>query len=472
VCDPAGVLSRHQRAVLDRVIEALHQPEDRTGDGCASSYDVGVVVIRRMSDDGRLVSVRAEAFAKHVLSNWRLGEECGNGVLLFVSLLDRRVFIATDAIAGRTLTSSNIDDAIRQMLPYFMRSDTFRAILVGMQTIAKSLPTRSRNGGAAAVAAASDHRSAPLIALEWPLMAASLAGVISLVIACLNGIGGSKRTELRKLLAPQQCAICLEPFERHPSQSRSALLAAPPSPAPKSVIGRSDAENSLVKDTSGNAQVASSGPEAVTSSDSTVLLAAGETVLGCGHMYHRHCADDWACTTGTTDCPLCTQNASASTVAESEDAELTFRRQRLRALRPDLASLLTLERPRRSCQSRDVSDADGSQYVRQQHSSASVISGIGWMLGLSAAGAAVSSMFSGGQGGGADQSYGTSDAANGTASNNLLSGIGGSGGGWASAVSVGGDGGWGGGWGGDTRSGWGGGGGLGSGDSGGTGGGW
>lgn len=128
VMDMAGVLSAEQQARLNRLIDQL---ERDTG------AEVAVVVLRRTQ------GATPKEYATELFNRWGVGKrDADNGVLLLVSLGDRRVEIETgygmeailpDAVAGEILDTA--------VVPRFRAGDIAGGVIAGAEAIA----TRIRN---------------------------------------------------------------------------------------------------------------------------------------------------------------------------------------------------------------------------------------------------------------------------------------------------------------------------------------
>ncbi len=82
-------------------------------------YQIAVAVVDHMSryNFGSSLS-EAQRFARFLHDEWGVGyDNCQNGILMFVSLGDRHMFISTGAVAKKVLTNDKIDSVIGRMKP-------------------------------------------------------------------------------------------------------------------------------------------------------------------------------------------------------------------------------------------------------------------------------------------------------------------------------------------------------------------
>jgi uncharacterized membrane protein YgcG len=416
VCDPSGLISEEQRRTIDRAIAALETKRGGFGAKCAS-YNVGAAVVRYMSTDGySSASQTAEWMGKVLFSEWAMGD-CG--VLLFVSTGDRRIYIAVGTSAREVLTSSRLRSTIEHMRQYFSYGDTGRGLLVGVQDIGQFLFP-----GSADARSTGEHAESEFGFWGWELTCVTIVAVLALVVACLNGTGGPEKMRLKTMSDSNRCVLCLEKMEPH----GTAISAGSGAPAPTLVD-------------------ASETP--------------GETItLPCGHVFHRTvtCWLGWSSSNENESCPLCQVAEGSTSLVESDRATRVFRLRRIATLHPELeervAEAIRVENGL-SARARRDAEASHSRQVDTSYPHYDHQSGLGWMLGAGAAGAAIGSMFGRGWGN-ADHGERADSAPSFWGMNQDVSGqgggwgapsisLGGAGGGWTSHIGGGDGSGWGGG---------------------------
>lgn len=406
VCDPNGLLAREERNVLRQAEVSLLR-----GDSCRG-FDVSAVILQRMPDDGRSLADRAAYLAKRLLEERALTSKCKNEVLFLFAMGDRRVYIATGLSAQRSLDNNAVRTVIDKMIPYLSQNDAYRALLVGIQAVAQYLPERhdtpeSIGGGPGSHETSSRRRSTqgPAGWWGWGLTFTSIVMGLCLIIACLNGVGGSKRSKLRDILSPNHCALCLE---------RLAKLNTTEEAARSSDFTVIESARIKTQPALGNKT-----PDITTNA----LLSEDKCNLSCGHVFHTSCLNDWKQRSGNQQCPLCRVGDGATTLTEVERAERNFRVERAMIIHPELSDVISCQ----TVQSSHWQPATLQQYAMSPPRSS--IPGVGWMMGLGAAGAAAGAALTSAWTSGREDGYGTARS-NDFADGALGSSGGGAGQGW------------------------------------------
>ena len=135
ICDPDRILSHDQ---ANRVEELLHSVRQSTVSGCGSDsspgFQIGIAILKRMRHiSGESLEETAENFARHLHDSWGVGHaECNDGVLLFLSILDRQIFVSTGKKAMEVLSNDQIDIIIEEMKPYLKLKDYGQSVELGV----------------------------------------------------------------------------------------------------------------------------------------------------------------------------------------------------------------------------------------------------------------------------------------------------------------------------------------------------
>eukprot|EP00465_Bigelowiella_longifila_P007849 CAMPEP_0185269884 /NCGR_PEP_ID=MMETSP1359-20130426/40985_1 /TAXON_ID=552665 /ORGANISM="Bigelowiella longifila, Strain CCMP242" /LENGTH=515 /DNA_ID=CAMNT_0027861245 /DNA_START=75 /DNA_END=1619 /DNA_ORIENTATION=- len=119
VCDPDGVLSLKTRVELSDLLGLIE--EDTEG-----KNQVAVAVVAKMSErmEGWDKMEKAEAFATKLGDSWGVGiRGLDNGVVLFVSKIDRVAYIKTARGAQEALPDSVVNRIIRRMTKEFKKDE-------------------------------------------------------------------------------------------------------------------------------------------------------------------------------------------------------------------------------------------------------------------------------------------------------------------------------------------------------------
>ena len=126
ICDPDKILSYE---TTNKIEELLYSVRKNTDSGCSSGEDpgfqVGVAVLNRMhKTPDESVAETAENFAKHLHDSWGVGHfGCDDGALLFLSIVDRQVYVSTGKRAMEVLSDDQVDIIIDEMKPYLKNKE-------------------------------------------------------------------------------------------------------------------------------------------------------------------------------------------------------------------------------------------------------------------------------------------------------------------------------------------------------------
>lgn len=109
ICDPSMLLKKESKDVIEGYINAI------------KGAQLAVVIIDEMSykfKGSEDIEQASERFARTLHDTWGVGDkETDNGILLFLSVKDRAVFISTGAGVQSKVTKRYIDYLISQMKP-------------------------------------------------------------------------------------------------------------------------------------------------------------------------------------------------------------------------------------------------------------------------------------------------------------------------------------------------------------------
>jgi uncharacterized membrane protein YgcG len=109
ICDPSNLLEKESKDVIEGYINAI------------TGAQLAVVVIDEMSYNfkgSEDIEVASERFARTLHNTWGVGDKAtDNGILLFLSIKDRAVFISTGAGVQSKITKRYIDYLITLMKP-------------------------------------------------------------------------------------------------------------------------------------------------------------------------------------------------------------------------------------------------------------------------------------------------------------------------------------------------------------------
>ena len=136
ICDPDNYLSEEKGNIIEGRINEI------------STAEVALLVIKKM--DYMYIGFQgaeeaARKFAMNIHDKWGVGDKTtNNGVLLFLSIEDRVLFISTGAGVEHQLTSRALDVTINNMRTYLRRKEYFEAMDYAILDIASLLSSKAR----------------------------------------------------------------------------------------------------------------------------------------------------------------------------------------------------------------------------------------------------------------------------------------------------------------------------------------
>lgn len=120
VCDPFNVLTTENANIIEGRINGIKQAE------------MAVLLIKKM--DSSYISFRgkdkaAENFARTIHDTWQVGSNSKNdGILIFVSVEDRALYISTGSGVDTVLTPLTLESVIDHMKPFLQSGNYFGAL--------------------------------------------------------------------------------------------------------------------------------------------------------------------------------------------------------------------------------------------------------------------------------------------------------------------------------------------------------
>jgi uncharacterized protein len=109
ICDPSRLLKKESKDVIEGYINAI------------TGAQLAVVIIDEMSyrfKGSEDIELASERFARSLHNTWGVGDKAtDNGILLFLSIKDRSVFISTGAGVQNKISKRYIDYLINEMKP-------------------------------------------------------------------------------------------------------------------------------------------------------------------------------------------------------------------------------------------------------------------------------------------------------------------------------------------------------------------
>ena len=147
VLDPDRLLKSTEIDLLDEKLlkGELSNPSNFIPCGSVGRpYEVGVVLVKDMtlySDE------TVESYTKDVFNRWNLGNSaCNNGVLIFVSVDDRKsVIVPGKGISHNVLPPSLREETLKKMRPYFKKSELYTGLSRGLDYMIENMLKKSNN---------------------------------------------------------------------------------------------------------------------------------------------------------------------------------------------------------------------------------------------------------------------------------------------------------------------------------------
>lgn len=131
VCDPDHVITPAAASRVEEIINEISEKAKTTTCQPSLSPQVAVALVERMAPygfEGGSLSV-AKRFAKYLHDTWGVGHEsCQNGVVLFLSKLDRHMYISTGREAKKVLNDEKAQQIVERMIP-FLKQGQFCSLI-------------------------------------------------------------------------------------------------------------------------------------------------------------------------------------------------------------------------------------------------------------------------------------------------------------------------------------------------------
>eukprot|EP00873_Tetraselmis_striata_P016736 jgi/Tetstr1/437000/TSEL_002739.t1 len=344
LCDPDHLVGARDQNLVEGVIKQIADGAPPfAGRECGALGNVGAQVAVAIVDAIRSDflpqhsrEAKAAAFARQLHDSWAVGHaECNDGVLLFLSISDRQVFISTGAGAKARLTDGRVGNIIAEIKPFLRASQYGKAVTIAVEGIGEMMAKNPSDDLWAA-----------------GLMLTVVAGFIgfityksrksrheySAVKVHLNRIQEAQERAKHDVYQATSCPICLEDFTRPGTEAEEPS----PSPIPEaggaevlpSAVGSSGIRSRTGSGASPSASAASAAshpgeerpllgkqPEAAAPGAAAERSKPGSPAPGakqsaaaapverepvalpCGHVFCEPCIDEWMKQHRT--CPIC-----------------------------------------------------------------------------------------------------------------------------------------------------------------------
>lgn len=307
LCDPDGILTADDKNAL---LDAIAVFEDTHSVSCTTThekYDIqlAVALVNRMDlyeyrEYEDMEKLAAQDFAIHVHNAWGVGVDSpcgGTGVLLFLSLYDRAIYISTGNAVKPLLTDHRLDKVMNDMKPLLRQVKYGDALQTAVHEIGRHVESGEPNRMERFWAWCCDL---------WPFaMFASIIGLVALqgrlqqrrqreyarVQTQLSELDRNRAEALQGRYQCQSCPICLSDFET---------------------------------------PVSNDGQESNTDAPKIGSDGLPLQLLRCGHVFDQTCWTEWVENGqgNPSKCPICNQDVGALTDEASPEQNNEDVRQR------------------------------------------------------------------------------------------------------------------------------------------------
>jgi len=143
VCDPDGILTLDEVRHVEDAIQRFEQTKLSIQlPSCDLTYnhslEIGIAMVEQMDieseeeeeDDDGILDTEAERFARILHNIWGVGssQECGNGILFFLSIKDRVMYLSVGTSLTSLLTTHRIQQILNEVRPV-LRQQKYRQAL-------------------------------------------------------------------------------------------------------------------------------------------------------------------------------------------------------------------------------------------------------------------------------------------------------------------------------------------------------
>ena len=290
ICDPDAILSYAASNKCEELIKTIHDNEDVQSP--CGGFQVAVALVDQIHPEYPSARTDRESASRHFAQKihdlWGVGNvKCQDGILLFVSKKDKKMYVSTGSGAKEYLTNRGVERVLEAMKSSLRSNDFDGALNIGINVIARELAT-GRTGNTVGEESSSTED------YLWTAVAWIFCGGILLSFFSKNISRHDEYNQVRRKLErldreralaratnfeQTSCPICLEEF---------ATTATTATATDSSSSGTAPAEQSQ--------------------SSASAAADRAPDLLRCGHKFCRDCIDDWLRRQQTT-CPICRQPA-------------------------------------------------------------------------------------------------------------------------------------------------------------------
>lgn len=302
VCDPDGILKTDDKNAL---VDAIAVFEDTHAVPCTSKEDafdiqLAVALVNKMDlyDYRRYEDKEKHAakdFALHLHNTWGVGVETpcgGTGILVFLSMYDRAIYISTGDAMKTVLTDHRLDKVMREMKPLLRQVKYGDALQTAVYEIGRHVETGKPQRM---------ERFWAILSDIWPF--AMFASIVSFFV--FQG-----RLQQRRQRQYARVQTQLSELDRNRAEALQGTFRCTSCP-----ICLNDFETPVSDD----GQDSSAGPTEMSKIGSDGLPLK---LLRCGHVFDQTCWTEWI-ENGQGNfnkCPICNQDVGTPAMEGSEQA--------------------------------------------------------------------------------------------------------------------------------------------------------
>eukprot|EP00924_Labyrinthula_sp_SR-Ha-C_P007382 maker-scaffold_24-snap-gene-1.26-mRNA-1 protein AED:0.09 eAED:0.09 QI:47/0.66/0.5/1/1/1/4/0/479 len=315
ICDPYNYIDKDEYEKLDEILDSLREgfQGPKVCDNESIGYEVGVAVIDQMP---RIYS--PQSYAHTVYANWGVGDAtCHNGLLLFLSIEDREMYVVTGSATRKRVSDSRTLYVLDSMKPFLKKKEYGNAVYAGLMKIEGYLLQES------------EASSGWDIFLTF-VVASSIIGYglyaeymgarnLRLAREKLEKLENDRDMLSRNVYVADTCPICLEKliFDEDGTSSETVNIS-------RRISGEENWVVKKVKEFIARIRVRlkwlatkvldffkvrhSFTYDAVRTNDVTISSSKAAFAVKCGHIFCESCIKNWFVKSNL--CPICRKNLS------------------------------------------------------------------------------------------------------------------------------------------------------------------
>eukprot|EP00397_Hematodinium_sp_SG-2012_P026115 GEMP01027334.1.p1 GENE.GEMP01027334.1~~GEMP01027334.1.p1 ORF type:complete len:450 (+),score=96.48 GEMP01027334.1:86-1435(+) len=283
ICDPDNtpLLSEDERAHVQAALEVFYEQEV----GCGKA-EMGVAIMGFMEKN---TTAYAKTMACGLLDAWGVGKkECNNGVMLALSVFDRKLHFCTGAGARKLLPDDELEKIINSMKPLLKKAHYGAAIEQSISQLASVINGHSY---------VEEEKLADFYSMCFSGVFISFFGAIM----CWSYWG-----ERQKNNRYRRCQQQLTRIEQESADTLAQKFNTFEGSCPICLEDFSAESNETTNESNGAPEARPLNP-----AEGSSVAPVGSTVLRCGHGFHQKCLDGWEAR-GTGQCPVCRCTADGS----------------------------------------------------------------------------------------------------------------------------------------------------------------